>query len=135
MSQENVEIVRGQLKAFADGGLDALAEEFWNEDINWRALEGAIDDVGEMHGREAVRRYVQDWLDMFDGFTVVPEELLAVGDDRVVAVQRIAGHAKVSGVETELRFAVVYTVRDGQIVRGREYVDREQALEAAGLAG
>ena len=132
MSQENVEIVRGQLKAFADGGLDALAEEFWNEDINWRALEGAIDDVGEMHGREAVRRYVQDWLDMFDGFTVVPEELLAVGDDRVVAVQRIAGHAKVSGVETELRYAVVYTVRDGQIVRGREYVDREQALEAAG---
>jgi len=27
------------------------------------------------------------------------------------------------------------TVRDGQIVRGREYVDREQALEAAALAG
>src|SRR4051812_16073045 len=123
MSQENGEIVRDQLKAFADGGLDALAEEFWSADINWRALEGAIDDVGEMHGREAARRYVQDWLDMFDGFTVVPEELLAIGDDRVVAVHRLAGHAKVSGVETTLR----YTVRDGQIVRGREYVDREQA--------
>jgi ketosteroid isomerase-like protein len=134
MSQENVEIVRDQLNAFADGGLDALAEDFWSADINWRALEGAIDDVGEMHGREAVGRYVQDWLDMFDGFTVVPEELLAVGDDRVVAVQRLAGHAKVSGVETELRYAVVYTMRDGQIVRGREYVDREQALEAAGLS-
>src|SRR3954468_8950394 len=132
MSQENVEIVRNQLKAFADGGLDAVAE-FWNADINWRALEGAIDDVGEMHGHEAVRRYVQDWLDMFDGMTVVPEELLAVGDDRVVAVQHLAGHAKVSGVETELRYAVVYTVRDGQIVRGREYVDREQALKAVGL--
>jgi ketosteroid isomerase-like protein len=38
-----------------------------------------------------------------------------------------------SGVETELRYAVVYTVRNGNIVRGREYMDRDQALEAVGL--
>jgi hypothetical protein len=30
--------------------------------------------------------------------------------------------------------AVVFTVRDGKIVRGREYATREQALEAAGLS-
>jgi hypothetical protein len=41
------------LSAFTDGGLGAL-EEFWDADISWRAIEGAPDDVGEMHGPEAV---------------------------------------------------------------------------------
>jgi ketosteroid isomerase-like protein len=46
--------------------------------------------------------------------------------------QRI-GRAKAGGIETELRHAVVYTVRDGKIARGREYIDRATALEAARL--
>jgi ketosteroid isomerase-like protein len=44
-----------------------------------------------------------------------------------------AGRAKTSGVQTDIRYAVVYTLRDGKIVRGREYIDRDQALEALGL--
>jgi ketosteroid isomerase-like protein len=133
MSQGNVEIVRDSLKALADGGLDAAAE-FWHPDIDWRAVEGALDDAGEIHGREAMRRYTQDWRDTFDNIAVTPEELLDVGDDRVVAVQHLTGRAKLSGIETELRYAVVYTFRDGKIVRGREYSDKAEALEAAELA-
>jgi ketosteroid isomerase-like protein len=132
MSQENVEIVVDFLQRGTDGGVDAAAE-FWDPDITWRAAEGAIDDVGEMHGPEAVRRYVQDWFDMFDDLAVVAEEVIDAGDDRVVAVQRITGRAKLSGIETEIRFSVVSTLRDGKIVQGREYMDKEQALEAAGL--
>ena len=113
--------------------MDALTE-FWDPEIDWRAIEGAPDDVGEMRGREAVRRYLQDWVDTFDGLTVVAEELLELDDRRVVAVLRVSGRAKLSGIETELRLAVVYSLRDGKIVRGREYIDREQALEAVGVA-
>jgi ketosteroid isomerase-like protein len=132
MSQENLEVVRRLLQAFADGGLDAMAE-FWDPDIDWRAAEGAIDDVGEMHGPVAVRRYIQDWIDTFDDFSVVVEELRDVGDDRVLAIQRLKGRAKLSGAETDLRYAVVSTVRDGKVVRGREYLSVEDALEAVGL--
>jgi ketosteroid isomerase-like protein len=132
MSQENVEFLVDYLQRGTDGGVDAIAE-FWDPDINWRAAEGAIDDVGEMHGPEAVRRYIQDWFDMFDDLTVVAEELVDAGDDRVVALQRMTGRAKVSGIETEIRFSVVYTLRDGKIIRGREYLDHNEALEAAGL--
>ena len=134
MSQENVEIVADAFKAFADEGLDAFAV-FLHPDINWRAMEGAPDDVGEMHGTEAVRRYVQDWLDMFEEFTNVAEDLLDVGDDRVVAVQHITGRARLSGIETELRYAAVYTLRERKIIRVREYSDREQALKAVGVSG
>jgi ketosteroid isomerase-like protein len=132
MSQENVGVVRQTLQAFADGGLDAMVE-FWDPDIDWRAAEGAIDDVGEMHGPVAVRRYIQDWIDTFDDFSVVVEELRDVGDDRVVSIQRLNGRAKLSGTETDLRYAVVSTVSDGKIVRGREYLSIDEALEAVGL--
>jgi ketosteroid isomerase-like protein len=133
MSQENVEVVRDSLKALDDGGVDAIAE-FWHPEISWRAIEGALDDVGEMEGIEAARLYVQDWLDTFDDFSVVPEELLNIDDDRVIAIQRASGRAKLSGIDTQLRYAVVYTLRGGRIVRCREYADRKEALEAVGLA-
>lgn len=132
MSQENVETVRESLSAFTDGGIDAVME-FWDAEISWRAIEGAPDDVGEMHGPEAVRRYLQDWLDMFHDVTNVPEEVLDLGDDRVVTVQHATGRATASGVQTDIRYAVVYTLRDRKIVRGREYIDLNQALEALRL--
>jgi ketosteroid isomerase-like protein len=109
--------------------------ECWHPAINWRAIEGAPDDVGEMVGLAAAKRYVQEWVDMFEGITNVPEELIDVGDDRVVAVQLASGRAKISGVDTQLRYAVVYTVRDGKIIRIREYATREEALKAVGLEG
>ena len=132
MSKENVEIIRRASEAFNAGEL-ARWLEFFDPEIDWRALEGALDDVGEMHGTEAMRRYVQDWTDDFEGFTVVVEELLEIGGDRVVAVQQVMGRARLSEIETQLRYAVLYTVRDGKIVRGREYKDRDEALKAVVL--
>ena len=87
-----------------------------------------------MHGIEAVRRYVEDWFDTFDDFRSEPEELIDVGDDRVVAVMHITGRAKSSGVATDMRYANVSTIRDGKIVRGREYATKAEALKAVGLA-
>jgi ketosteroid isomerase-like protein len=52
----------------------------------------------------------------------------------VVAVLRYGGRAKLSGIETDETFGVVFTIRDGKIARGREYATRDQALEAAGLS-
>jgi ketosteroid isomerase-like protein len=133
MSRENVEIVRSALTALADHGVDALAE-LLHPEINWRAMEGAPDDVGEMHGKEAARRYVEDWLETFDDFRTIPEELLDAGDDCVVGVLHVSGRAKISGISTELRYAALYTLRDGKIARVREYANRDEALEAVGLA-
>ncbi len=134
MSQENVEVVRRAWQAYEDDGLDGLMELF-GENISWRAIESAPDDVGEIQGVEAMRRYLRDWLETFDGITSVPTEVLDLGDAGVLAVLRVKGRARLSGVETELSYAVVYAVRDGRIVQGREYVDRAAALKAVGLEG
>jgi ketosteroid isomerase-like protein len=134
MSQENVEVVRLATDAMAQRGLDGLAE-YLADDIDYRAAEGAIDDPGPMHGKDAVRAYAQDWLDTFDDSRIEALELIDAGEDKVIAVTRGSGRAKLSGVETDLTYAVLYTIRDGKIARGREYWTKEQALEAAGLRG
>jgi ketosteroid isomerase-like protein len=133
MSQENVEVVAATVAAFSRGDLDA-ASDYWTDDLDYRAAEGAPDDPGPIHGKAAMRAYVEDWLDTFDDFRGEVTEFIDAADDVIIAIMRIAGRAKLSGVETDLTFAAVYTIRDGKIARGREYWTREDALEAAGLS-
>jgi len=133
MSEENAEVVVAAYEAFAARGVDGFGE-FLTDDVDYRAVEGAPDDRGPMHGKEALRPYVQDWLDTFDEFTAQPVELVDAGENQVVAVVQISGRAKFSGVETTMTFAAVYEIRDGRIARGREYTTRAEALKAAGLA-
>ncbi len=129
MSQENIKTVRDSAAAFNRGDLDAWLE-FWADDIDYRAAEGAPDDPGPIRGKDALRAYVQDWRDTFDNFALEPIELNEAGEDKVVGVMRISGRAKLSGVETDLTHAFLYTFRDGRIARGREYWTRDEALEA-----
>jgi ketosteroid isomerase-like protein len=133
MSQENVEIFRSAVAAFNRGDIDAFLEH-WTPDIDYRAVEGAPDDHGPVQGQEALRAHFQDWIDTFDNFRQEPVEIIDAGDDSVIAVLRISGRAKLSGVETDLTYAALYTLRDGKVARGREYWTKEEALEAAGLS-
>jgi ketosteroid isomerase-like protein len=133
MSQENVESVREALVAYNRGDLDAFLDEYWTDDIDYRAVEGAPDDHGPIHGKAEMRAYLQDWFDTFDDLKIEPLEVIDAGLDQAVAVVRFGGRAKLSGVEVDLTFAALYTVRDGKVARGREYWTRAEALEAAGL--
>jgi ketosteroid isomerase-like protein len=132
MSEENVKTVRDAAEAFNRGDLDAWAE-YVADDIDYRAAEGAPDDHGPIHGKDALHAYMQDWQDTFDDLTSEPVEVIDAGEDNVIAVIRISGRAKQSGVEADLTYAALYTFRDGKVARGREYWTREDALEAAGL--
>jgi ketosteroid isomerase-like protein len=132
MAQESIAAVEDAYRALGTGGLDRFLEH-WTDDLDHRSIEGALDDRGPIHGKDAMRTYVQDWIDTFDEFTIEPVELIDADGDVVVAVLRYGGRAKLSGIETDETFGVVFTIRDGKIARGREYRTRDQALEAAGL--
>ena len=132
MSQENVEVVKVAYEAFARGGLDRYMEHFTDDVVYLR--RGCSRRPGPIHGKDAVRAWLQDWIDMFDGYWMEPVELIDAGEDTVVAVERFGGRAKLSGVETDQIIGDVITIRNGKIARGHEYPTREQALEAAGLS-
>jgi ketosteroid isomerase-like protein len=72
MSEENVEIVRRYLAAHDSGGLDAVAE-FWHPDIDWRAVEGYLDDVGLIRGPAGLRQYYRQWEETFDAGRIETE--------------------------------------------------------------
>jgi len=127
-SHGNADVVRAQFEAF-QRGLDSVAE-FWHPDIDWRAVEGAADDVGIMRGHAALRRYYVDWIDTFADLRAEVEDVIFEGGDRVAAVIHHSGCGRTSGVQIQGRYYVACTVRDGRIVSGREYATREEALRA-----
>jgi len=127
MSQENVEIVRRALDAF-DADLTGMAR-FWDPEIDWRAIEGAPDDVGLFKGHDAMRRYYRQWFETFDDFRIETEELIDAGE-QVVAMVHAMGRMKGSDAQADMRLGVVFTVKDELIVRGREFASRDEALEA-----
>ena len=133
MSQENVEVVKVAYEAFARGGLDRFVEHF-TDDVEYHVLAGADDLIhGPIHGKDALRAWLQDWIDMFEGFSMQLVELIDAGGITVFTAERYGGRARLSGVETDSANWTVFTIHDGKIAGGRECETREQALEAAGL--
>ena len=133
MSQENVEIVRRSYEAFSRRDFDLLASEFWDPQIAWQT-SSEDPDAGTHQGREAVRRYVDHWLDSFEGLHADIEEYIAVDKDRVFTWARWTGRGRGSGIVAEWVLATVFTLRDGRVIRAEEYFDRAEALEAVGLS-
>jgi ketosteroid isomerase-like protein len=129
MSSENADVVRRHFETLEREGLDAAAE-FWHPDIEWRAVEGAVDDIGVFCGRDAMRRYYQDWLEMVDGLRAGIDEVVYDSGETLVAVLYHSGRGRGSSVPIQGRYSVVLTIRDGLLVRGREYETPEQALAA-----
>jgi ketosteroid isomerase-like protein len=129
MPETPAEVVRLQFEAFVTGGVEAAAE-YWHPQIDWRAVEGAADDVGVIKGKDRLRRYYADWVEMFEDLRADVVEVLFEEDDRVALQLRNSGRGRTSGVTTYGHYCVVCTVRDGQIMSGREYDGRETALAA-----
>jgi ketosteroid isomerase-like protein len=131
MSRENVELVRRVYQDTAERG-PAAALDFFHRDAEWHPPR-EDPDATPRRGREAISRYFGQWLDAWEDFRIEPESLLDAGD-KVVAVIRITGRGRGSGVEfPELRSAHVFTLRESEIVRVQVFYDRDEALEAVGL--
>ena len=54
--------------------------------------------------------------------------------DQVLLWVRFVGHGAASGIPLDMELAHLYTMRDGKAARVVEYMNRNEALEAAGLS-
>lgn len=127
-------MVRG---LYADPTFDHAAVERWHADvwapeIDYRAIEGAPDDRGPTLGPDAMTAYFTEWLEMFEDTRLDAEEVVDAGGDLAIVTLRFSGRDRRHGVDmTPLKFSILYTVRDGRIVRGREYLTKDEALAVA----
>ena len=78
--------------------------------------------------------YNRQFLAEFAEIHYEPQELIDANDS-VVANMHVHGRGKASGATFELSAWWVFTLREGRLIRVHAYLDRTQALEAAGLRG
>ena len=132
MSQENVEIVRRIVEAAVEGRWEESARQL-DADTKLHGTVGGLTEGSVWRGPEEIREvFEQEDAEAWDERRLQAEEFIDAGD-RVVVLLHEFRRGKGSGVEMETDTAVVYEVRDGRVVRTQGYMDRAQALEAAGL--
>lgn len=124
------DIVRRHFDSFAQGGLDEAAE-LWDPDIEWRAVEGAADDVGVVRGQDAMRAYYAEWVDAMEDLRAHVSEVVFEEGERVAVRVQNSGRGRVSGAPAAGSFYVACLVRDGRIVLGCEYPTADQAVAVA----
>jgi uncharacterized protein len=138
MSHENVEIARRWYEPAAAGKAALLAEmprimEFCDPEIEW-SEDPTRADARTHRGREGVRAALEGWLDAFDEYSFTAQRFIDCGD-QVLVIGVEEGRGAVSGAPVRTTNHELITIRDGKIVRFREFYDERAALEAAGLRG
>lgn len=111
------------------GLLDLLAD-----DVVWDTAEHhpyAGDEPWRGHD-EVVRNVVDpinlDW----DDYVTDVEEILDAGD-RIIVTARYRGTYRATGRALDAQVCVIYTIRDGRIVRFQQYTDTAQFRAVIGV--
>jgi ketosteroid isomerase-like protein len=84
-------------------------------------------------GHKEVASYLRGWFDSWDAYVPRPQEFIDAGDQVVVMV-KLRARGKGSRFEIEEDVADVFTLDEGNIVQLRMYVDRDVALDSAGIS-
>jgi ketosteroid isomerase-like protein len=132
MSGENVALVQKLLDVYNERSF-AENVELIDPDIVWDLSRVQLPDGSSYAGRSGLRSFVETWEEGFEWEHVGAEEIVDAGDCVVVMVHH-RGRGKISRIETEQRYAMVWELRDGRALRMDLYPTRAEALEAVGLA-
>jgi ketosteroid isomerase-like protein len=131
MSEDNIEAVRRLYEAFNDRGV-AGAYDHWDPDIEWHDLT-ELPDAQVHRGREAAAKALQAYVDLGGEFEVHVDEFTVVGEE-IVAAWWYRGQGTGGRVPWEQQIFHVWLVKDQRLLRLRQFLSRERALEAAGLS-
>jgi ketosteroid isomerase-like protein len=146
VSQQDVDVVRGLLAPFEAGDIIPI---FRDEAVAAAMIEATADlftddfecvfvrqDLGRStyRGVEGLRAAWLDWLAPWESYHAEVEQVIDLGDGRVLVLNR--DHARPKDTEAEVSFpgAPVWTVRDGRVARIEFYWNRADGLAAAGLS-
>jgi ketosteroid isomerase-like protein len=130
MSEENLEIVR-QVYEAAAGRDSASIFALYDPDVELDATRLGVGDLGVYRGHEGLRSLFGALHQVWGELEYDYEELIDAGEHVAAVVTRHA-RGRASGVDVEAPLAVLWTVREGKVVKVVWFTTREEALEAAG---
>jgi ketosteroid isomerase-like protein len=132
MPEDGVELVRDAIDAINRGDLDAWLDTL-HPDFEFRNAPEMPDDPSGT-GKEAALASMKTTLDLAENVRVDVKEITTLDDGRILLTTRVSAHGKGSGVPVTFDRWDLMTIRDGKFIRAEIYLDRGQALAAAGLA-
>jgi uncharacterized protein len=126
MAKDRLDVIRSLYDAFAGGDMERIAELIGEAD--WQEAEG-MPYGGRYRGADEVFANVFGRIAAdVEGFSARPDEILAAGDDRVLALGRYRG--KGAGGDLDVAFAHLWTVEDGRIAKFVQYADTHKFRQA-----
>ncbi len=140
MSEENVKMVRRVLDLFETG--DAMATlraamEIAHPEVEMDMMRLPAPGLARVYrGWDEIAGFWREWLGAWGSLgTVEGFEVADAGDEVVVWAKRQTMRGRGSGVEVDLPdYGWTLSVRDGKFIRATLFMERESALEAAGLS-
>jgi ketosteroid isomerase-like protein len=133
MSRENVEAFERAIEAYNRRDIDAFLEPIDPEVELPGALQALLESEAKAYrGYEGVRQWVRDIDEALANIRLELPEIHDLGD-RLVAIGRLSARGQASGAETESPFGCVVEWKNGKATRVVSFLDRKEALEAAGL--
>jgi ketosteroid isomerase-like protein len=135
MSQSHLDVVRILIDAGNREASDWALAEYFTEDAEFEpAPEFAVMSQPVFRGHAGLARA---WAQFHEAFTESRQEILDLTDagDHVLAVVRWTVRGQTSDAEVTFDLFEDYEFRGSKVSRMRFFLEREKALEAAGLAG
>jgi ketosteroid isomerase-like protein len=144
VSQQNIEAAERLVAAVNERDVDGYLA-CCTHDIQLRTPWAPVE--GTYEGRQAIRRFFADLADALPDFRLSIERAEAVGAARVLLLLRASVSGRASGITVAamrggvpdasgdgyLRTATIFDFTDGKIASIHVFLDRAEALEAAGL--
>jgi ketosteroid isomerase-like protein len=133
MSEEKVEVIMRGADAWTRQDADAFLATV-DPDVEWEDAMFWTEPMRVYRGRQEVREWFERALvEPWESFRLEVEEVIPAEEDRVVAGGLVTGRGRGSGAETEVHGWSIFWITNGLITRRRVFLERAEALEAAGL--
>jgi uncharacterized protein len=122
---QNIVAVR---RLYEAGGNPDIVKSVLSPDVRWEVVEG-FPYSGVYQGLNGVADFFTRLFGDFENWHTEPAEIFE-GGDRVFAIGTYSARAKATGKSFKARFAHVWTVRDGAILRLQQCADTVQIARA-----
>ena len=129
-----METLRRALAAFNEGDKDYWIEVCDPDIENFPPKDWP--ENAPINGASSIWDFYGEAINAWEGAEFRWGEFVDPGppSDKIVANQRAELRGKTSGAEVLWSYWVVFTFRDGRVLRSKWFADRAEALEAAGLS-
>src|SRR4051812_13186056 len=131
MPQAEIETLQAAYDAISRGDWDAA---FRDAAPDFEFIPPDQNPIsGTYRGREAVRGFFAELWAAFETVTIKPGPFLEA-DDTIVVSLLMTLWPSGSDAKVEMHITHVWTIGDGRPIRCKVFLERHQALEAAGLS-